>query len=315
MEILIAEDEETSRTMLEEILTEWGHTVTSCCDGDQAWAAFRETDAPQLALLDLMMPGMDGLTLCREVRGRKRRDPPYLIMVSARDKREDTIRGLDAGANDYITKPYDVGELQARINVGRRMIELQNELRERGENLKKANEELRLLSLTDPLTGAYNPDYLSDWLPHDVKRSMQYNHPLSIVLCDIDDFKKVNEDFGHLTGDRVLIEFVKCISGAIRKDVDWVVRYGGEEFMIILPETDCESARIFSEKLRDKISHTVTKVKGKKVRITASFGVTGFGGDTPDVEISPEGMIALAEACLSQAQGREGGGIQAKRMG
>ena len=131
MKILIAEDDSTSRTMLEAVLSKWGYEVKSTCDGDEAWAVFQETDAPQLAVIDWMMPGIDGPTLCRKLRGQERKDPLYLILLTSRGESGDIVRGLEAGADDYIAKPYDNEELRARVNVGRRMITLQNELRER----------------------------------------------------------------------------------------------------------------------------------------------------------------------------------------
>ena len=131
MKILIAEDDSTSRTMLQAVLTKWGYEVVSTCDGDEAWAVFQETDAPQLAVIDWEMPKMDGPTLCRKLRGQERKDPLYLILLTSRGESGDIVRGLEAGADDYIAKPYNNEELRARVNVGRRMITLQNELRER----------------------------------------------------------------------------------------------------------------------------------------------------------------------------------------
>ncbi len=131
MKILIAEDDLTSRTILQAILSKWGYEVIATADGEEAWAAFQETDAPQLAVIDWMMPGMDGPTLCRKLREQKRKDTLYLILLTSKDEREDIVTGLEAGADEYISKPYDNGELRARVNVGKRMIMLQNELRER----------------------------------------------------------------------------------------------------------------------------------------------------------------------------------------
>ena len=131
MKILIAEDDSTSRTMLEAVLSKWGYEVTCTSDGDEAYAAFQQCDTPQLAILDWEMPKMDGPTLCRKLRGQERKDPLYLILLTSRGESGDIVRGLEAGADDYIAKPYDNEELRARVNVGRRMITLQNELRER----------------------------------------------------------------------------------------------------------------------------------------------------------------------------------------
>jgi len=130
MKILIADDDLSTRTMLQAVLKKWGYTVVNACDGEEAWVALQETDAPQLAVLDWMMPGMDGPALCRKLRGQERQDPLYLILLTSKGETGDIVQGLESGADDYISKPYDIEELRARVNAGRRMITLQNELRE-----------------------------------------------------------------------------------------------------------------------------------------------------------------------------------------
>jgi len=310
MKILIAEDEGITRTMLQTTLAEWGYTVTSCTDGEDAWAAFQEADAPQLALLDWMMPGIDGPTLCRRLRKRQRKDPLYVILLTVKQESENVIQGLDAGADDYIVKPYDVGELRARINVGKRMLKLL----ERENTLQEANAELRISSLMDPLTGTYNRDHLNERLPHEISRSIRYNHPLSLVLCDIDDFKRVNDTYGHPAGDQALVELAGRIAGSVRESVDWVVRYGGDEFMIIFPGASCEGARIVSEKLRNAIGRTAIEVRGTEVPLTASFGVASSDADTPDREVTPEKMIRIADECLYRAKRKGKNSVEACRM-
>ena len=179
---------------------------------------------------------------------------------------------------------------------------LYEKLRKEHDSLHKANKEIALLSITDPLTGSYNRGYLTQQLPVEIKRARRYERYLSLVLCDIDDFKQVNDLFGHQAGDAVLKEFVRCGKELIRKDVDWIVRYGGEEFMFVLPDTDIEGAMFLAERLRVDLSHRVFECNGDRIMIKSSFGVSGFGADTPDNEIAPEQLIGAADKHLYYAK-------------
>jgi len=292
--ILLAEDNPVSRKLLEKTLVKAGHEVTSVENGRKALELFNEEFFP-IVLTDWMMPEMDGLQLCRAIR--KNASPGYvfIILLTAKDSKDDIISGLEAGADDYLTKPFNHAELIARLQTGKRILELER-------SLKRANEEIRILSITDPLTGSYNRGYLTEHLPQEIKRTRRYGHHLSLVLCDIDYFKKVNDTYGHQVGDQVLKEFVRCVRKSIRDNVDWVARYGGEEFLIVVPETDTRGASHLAERLRGAISQMVIKVQEKGMHITASFGVTGFGPATPDDKISPEAMISQADKSLYQAK-------------
>jgi diguanylate cyclase (GGDEF)-like protein len=292
--ILLAEDNPVSRKLLEKTLVKAGHEVTSVENGRKALELFNEEFFP-IVLTDWMMPEMDGLQLCRAIR--KNASPGYvfIILLTAKDSKDDIISGLEAGADDYLTKPFNHAELIARLQTGKRILELER-------SLKRANEEIRILSITDPLTGSYNRGYLTEHLPQEIKRTRRYGHHLSLVLCDIDYFKKVNDTYGHQVGDQVLKEFVRCVRKSIRDNVDWVARYGGEEFLIVVPETDTRGASHLAERLRGAISQMVIKVQEKGMHITASFGVTAFGPATPDDKISPEAMISQTDKFLYQAK-------------
>ena len=168
--------------------------------------------------------------------------------------------------------------------------------------MRKANEEIRLLSVTDPLTGCYNRGYLDERLAEEIKRAIRFHHPLSIAFCDIDHFKSVNDTYGHGAGDLVLKEFVRRINESIRSGVDWMVRYGGEEFIIVLPETDIKGACSLAQRLMNRLSQRVMTIQGVDIRITASFGVSGFGPVATDKKISPEDIIRKADELLYRAK-------------
>jgi len=271
-----------------------GYTFVTVENGREALKLCDKEFFP-IVLTDWVMPEMDGLELCRAIRKRGYPWYVYIIIVTGRDSREDIVTGLKSGADDYLTKPFDGSELIARLNTGRRVVELESALR-------KANEEIRFLSITDPLTGSYNRGYLDERLPKEIKRAKRFHHPLSIILCDIDHFKRVNDTFGHGAGDLVLKEFVRRITESIRTGVDCMVRYGGEEFIIVLPETDINGACRLAERLINRFSQRAMKVQGEDIRITASFGVSGFGPGDTDVKIAAEDIIRKADKLLYQAK-------------
>ncbi len=296
--ILLVEDNAVSRLLLTKILVNAGYEVVPVEDGRKALELFKEKFFP-IVVTDWTMPGMDGLELCKAIRKDTRRGYVFIVMLTARDSKDDIVTGLEAGADDYLAKPVNSAELVARIKAGIRVLELER-------SLKKANEEIRLLSITDPLTGAFNRCYLTERLSQEIARSIRYRHPLSMALCDIDYFKKVNDTYGHQAGDEVLKSFVRSVKKSLRRDVDWVVRYGGEEFLIILPETDINGAWLTAERLRSTVSKQVAKVNGNEIRITASFGVTGFDSGTPEEKISIETLIFKVDKHLynSKQNGR-----------
>jgi diguanylate cyclase (GGDEF)-like protein len=296
--ILVADDDPVIRKLVEMTLKKQGHHVTTVENGQEAIGLFNENFYP-IVLTDWIMPEIDGLELCRKLSAKRSQGYVYIILLTLKDSKDDIIKGLENGADDYLIKPFDPGELIARLNTGMRILNLER-------SLKKANEEIRMLSITDPLTGCYNRGYLNERLPQEIRTARRYDHPLSIIMCDLDNFKGVNDAYGHLAGDVVLAAFVDSLSSSIREQVDWVARYGGEEFIIVLPHTPIENALIAAERLKKNVAKREIDINEATIRITASFGITGFKVETPEAAISFKKMIDLADnfLLLSKEQGK-----------
>ena len=293
--VMLAEDNPVSRKLLEKTLIKAGYEVTSAADGREALTIFNKKFFP-IVVTDWIMPEMNGIELCRAIRQKtKLAGYVFIIILTGKDTKNDIVEGLSAGADDYLTKPFNKSELIARLNTANRILKLE-------QSLLKANQKIKKLSITDTMTGCYNRSYLTERLDHEIKRSMRYKTELAILLCDIDHFKKVNDTYGHQTGDLVLKEFVKCIQGQIRNNVDWIARYGGEEFLIVLPETNLSHACVVAERLRLAISKMSIKTIENKIQITASFGVSGLDSYSPDKNINAETLINTADKYLYQSK-------------
>lgn len=295
--ILVVDDDVVSRSVVEKHLNKAGFTVVTAPNGRQALSLFDNAFFP-IVLTDWMMPEIDGPQLCRLIREKKTDGYVFIILITSRDKKTDTVVGLEAGADDYLTKPIHPAELIARINTGIRILSLE-------QSLKQANEEIRQLSITDPLTGCFNRGYLIERFPQELGRAARYGHPLSVVLADIDHFKKINDTYGHQAGDVVLSHFARRITKQIRKKIDWVVRYGGEEFLIILPETDMLGGQTMAERLRSSVAEQQIEAAGTSISITASFGGACALFRNDRQEINMERLINAADEKLYQSK-REG---------
>jgi len=289
MRVLIAEDDLTSRTILTAILKKWGHDPIITEDGNAAWDALQQPDAPKLVLLDWNMPGMEGLELCRRLRENVSSNPPYIILLTGRVEKADIVQGLEAGANDYVTKPYDRDELQARIRAGQRMLDMQ-------ASLLEARNSLEYQAMHDPLTGIFNRRAILDRLKAEISRAKREGGRLSIGMCDLDHFKKVNDTCGHQAGDEALVAFTRCIQANLR-DYDCVGRYGGEEFLVIAAGSRGQNEDALYERLRAKIADAVIKTKAGDISITVSIGVAP-GTDQSTVET----LVAAADAALYRAK-------------
>ena len=262
-------------------------------NGREALDIFKQSFFPMI-LTDWMMPEMDGISLCKAIRAHDSPGYVFVIFLTSKDAKDDIIAGLEAGADDYLTKPFHNAELIARLKTGKRVLDLER-------SLKKANEEIRTLSITDPLTGAFNRGYLMNRLPEEFNRAKRYNHPLSLIICDVDKFKNVNDFHGHVAGDAVLKHLVTCLNTNVRHGIDWIARYGGEEFFILLSETDHKGARAVAERLRESFETNTTEFEGQVLSVTASFGVATFDASIQS-ELSSDDLIKKADRCLYQAK-------------
>ena len=292
--ILIVEDEKITRRLIGNMLTKEGYKVVAVDNGVKALEQLKKTFF-QIVISDWMMPGLDGLDLCRAIREKEWDGYVFIIILTHKDSKDDIVSGLEAGADDYLTKPFNHEELIARINAGVRIINLE-------KSLKSANKKIRVLSITDPLTGCFNRSYLNERLTLELTRARRYRHPLSVIICDIDHFKKINDNYGHQTGDAVLKEFAAIMMASIRDKIDWMVRYGGEEFLIILPETDTSGTQILAERLREKITEKTFNIAGHAISITASFGSTCIYPGSDSKSYTQEAIIEAADALLYEAK-------------
>ncbi len=289
LNILIAEDDSVSRHILTAIVSKWGYNPIAVADGRAAWELMQQEDPPQLALLDWEMPEMDGLEVCRRIREENPFSPPYIIILTGRTDTVDIVRGLDAGANDYVSKPFKNDELHARIRTGKRMVDLQNEL-------VAAKNALAHAATHDPLTGIFNRAGILDRLDAEMERARRAGSRIAIALCDIDHFKQVNDTYGHQAGDAVLRCFATGIKNALRP-YDAVGRFGGEEFLVIAPDCHETEARGLFERLRSRVEEQTTSTNAGIVSITVSMGVVINSGTT-----AVDFLLATADKALYQAK-------------
>lgn len=294
--VLLADDEPVQRMLIGRMLTRAGYEVIAAEDGQQALQLMQSGNI-SLLVTDWEMPNLDGIGLCRAVRSMQLSHYVYTIVVTSRDAVEHVVMGLQSGADDYLTKPVTEPELLARLNAGKRLVEMERSLR-------AANEENRRLSITDALTGVFNRRYLMDQLDREIERSQRYQRPLSLFLCDVDHFKRINDNYGHQCGDETLIKFAEVLRTGLR-DTDWLARYGGEEFVVVLPETDVHAASHVAERCRALLAQSPLKLESRSLPVTASFGVAGWEQGTPPTAETDK-LIAVADAGVytSKANGR-----------
>ena len=291
MKVLIADDNAQSRLILQRSLVRWGYDVVMAENGAQAWEILADPDSsPTMAILDWMMPHMTGPELCKRVRETHREPYTYILLLTSMDSKDSTVEGLEAGADDYIVKPFEENELRVRLRAGKRIIDLQM-------HLLQAREELRERANKDLLTMLPNRPAIAAALERELARCHRDRRTVGVILLDIDHFKRINDTYGHFAGDAVLRETASRLRHNMRP-YDQVGRYGGEEFLVVLPNCDLEQAASQAERMRYRLGSASMLVDGAEMHVSASFGVTVSDGS----ERSPDVFVRVADEALYRAK-------------
>jgi two-component system cell cycle response regulator len=291
VKVLIAEDNPGFRQILDRMLKKWGYDVITASNGLEAWGMLQAPDAPRLAILDWMMPELDGVEVCRRVREQNLEPYIYILLLTAKDTSEELVEGMEAGADDYMKKPVNSHELRVRVRAGQRIIDLQ-------EDLVRAREALRRQATRDQLTELWNRSAMFDILAAEVKRAKRDSSTVSILMVDLDHFKRVNDTFGHAAGDAVLREAARRMVACVRL-YDSVCRYGGEEFLIILPGCDVAGATLRAEEIRVAIAKDAFQIPEGRLDITCSVGVA-CSSDANSLDLSE--LVREADEALYAAK-------------
>lgn len=298
MKVLIAEDESVTRLVLKMTLESWGYEVVEACDGSAAWTVLQEANAPRLAVLDLAMPLMNGIEVCR--RARSAGASVYIIMLTANNSKSDMVAGLEAGADDYVTKPFDREELRARVDVGVRVIELQRSLAERVEELERvlgelrqAQETLRTLSLTDDLTGLYNRRGFFTLAEQHLKAARRDRKEAALIYADMDGLKGINDTHGHEEGSSALQKLADILRGTFRSS-DIIARIGGDEFVIFVTHDAPQHAAASVARLKENLLRHNTD-NALPYKLSLSVGIVQSKSDD---DSSVEALLARGDELM-----------------
>ncbi|HEY1657377.1 MAG TPA: diguanylate cyclase [Candidatus Sulfotelmatobacter sp.] len=265
--VLVAEDSPVYRLLIKDQFRKWGFNLVLANDGQEAWRILSGRDAPKLALLDWVLPKIDGIEICRRLRGRMEQGQyTYAILLTAKSKKDEMLEAMDAGADDFLAKPFDPLELKARLLVGKRIIELQ-------KRLVLANQSLEFAACHDYLTGLWNRAEIRAFLHQELARARRDRTHVGIVLADIDHFKKVNDTLGHEVGDVVLKNIATCLRESLR-EYDKVGRYGGEEFLLVIPGCDLLNTARRANQIRENVAQLPIRVANRTMTVTISMGAT-----------------------------------------
>lgn len=289
MRILIADDEATSRLVLAGVLRKFGHDVVVAVDGTSAWDAMQRPDAPMLAVLDWMMPGLTGPDVCRLVRTLPSDEPPYLILLTSLTDKADIVAGLEAGADDYLVKPFDPDELRARVDVGRRFTELQRRLRDARDALADA-------ATHDPLTGVLNRRAFDAALTRALSAERRHHAGLALGICDVDEFKRINDAHGHQVGDQMLCGLVTTLTAGLR-EYDVLGRFGGDEFVVLVERVGESDPALIYDRLRANVADRRIKTTAGDLSMTITFGVSVWRDD-----LSADQLLGSADDALYLAK-------------
>lgn len=291
MKILIADDNPLDLSVLKLTLEKWDYEVLTATNGKEALDIMSEDDAPSLLILDWMMPEMTGIEVCAELRFQHTKRYMYILILSSRSEKSDLISGMNSGADDYLEKPVDINELQVRLQAGRRIIELQ-------EDLIAAREELRIQATQDFLTGISNRLEIMTFLGRELSRASRTRGSMAVMMGDIDTFKQINDTYGHPSGDAVIKEVANRIGSCLR-EYDSVGRFGGEEFLIVVVEIQPDHIKTFTERIRKSIADTPIAIPNSEITVTMSFGAVAY---TPGEAANKDDLIARADVALYRAK-------------
>jgi two-component system, cell cycle response regulator len=291
MRILIADDDAMSRRLLEKTLEREGYDVTAVGNGRVALQHLCLPDGPRLALLDWMMPEMDGPSVCLGVRRQHERPYVHIILITSRRSKEDVVEGLQAGADDYLTKPWDPAELTARLRVGQRILRLE-------DRLVEARETMRFKATHDPLTSLFNRGVIVDLLDRELIRTRREKGCTVVIMGDLDHFKDVNDRYGHIVGDEVLREIARRLLASVRS-YDFVGRYGGEEFLLILNNCNSDQAAVRAQEIRSEIANRPVLTERGPLPVTMSLGV--LASRDWDLRLAEE-ILGRVDLALYQAK-------------
>lgn len=295
--LLLIEDSPTQGEQISAQLRDLGYEVTWAQSGMSGVKMARQT-SPDLVILDVILDDLDGFAVCRWLKMHSETRETPVIMLTARGDIKDRVEGLNIGADDYLAKPVVPDELEARIFAALRTRNSQRELRQRNTELESMLHHVEAMAITDPLTGLFNRRRLDDVLRREWAVTQRYKNSLSCIMIDIDHFKKINDQYGHAAGDDVLKQVATLVRSRLR-EVDLAARFGGEEFVILLPQTDKEGALILAERLRSTICEKPIPANGKDLTVTASFGVSA---NRDVVEGDPEDLLRGADIALYHAK-------------
>ena len=298
--VMLVDDDEIAIEHLTELITAAGYDVISAGSGAAALELLRRDFAP-IVILDRNMPGMDGLELTRTIRdGAHYPGYVYIMLVTAHDSEDEILSGLNAGADDYLSKRASGTQLIARLSTARRILALE-------QSLRTVIEERRQMAMTDSLTGAHNRRYFMDHLRRELKRARRFGGDLGLLVFDIDHFKHINDRHGHAAGDAVLVEFVRRIRSSLPREYDWCARLGGEEFAVVLPQTDLAGCGAVAEKIRRALAAAPVVTVGGSIDATVSAGVTGLSVLTDRDSATVEQLLRRGDDCLysSKRHGRD----------
>lgn len=291
MRILVADDSGVSRHVTSTFLRAAGHHVILAKDGTEALEALRSDTGISLALVDWMMPGLDGIEVCRQMRAIPDRAYTYMISVTSRSEKQDIVCALEAGFDDFLTKPVQPSELNARLLVGRRIIDLQ-------EKLIQTCELSQFKATHDSLTGLWNRGAILEFLRAQLALAARRSSNLALIMVDVDHFKKINDTYGHSVGDSVLIHVGQLMNSSIRAS-DWLGRYGGEEFLVIASESPGNDAIQVAERLRLAVADNPFTSGTSTIATTISIGIANsLSIESP----TPETMVKIADSALYRAK-------------